>query len=267
MSDAFSGNLSQFKLLDILRLLHASVRTGQLELTHEDSGRFAEIYLTNGQIIHALYDEYIGEEAIYALFAWSEGIFRFRAGEITDEQTTMLTTEEILAESVTYAADWESVRRVIPSRNTMFRLSSRPTKEFSLRSEDWAVLREIDGEKNVGEVADATQLTELHASRIIVRLFDLGLIEPAGEAIREEVIVETVDEAILNQVERELTVAIGPMAPIVLDDCAEMMGHKRHELPRDTVPAFLEQLAQEIPDNDRRVRFQESMLEIMKQLF
>lgn len=266
MSDAFSGNLSQFKLLDILRLLHASNRTGQLELTHED-GRFAEIFFSNGQVVHAIFEEYIGEEAIYALFSWIEGTFKFRSGDTTDEQTTMLTTEEILAESVTIAADWESVRRVIPSRNTIFKLASRPTKEFSLRAEDWAVLREVDGEKTVAEVADATQLNELYASRIIVRLFDLGLVEAAGEAAPMQDIVDTVDESMLNQVEKELTVAIGPMAPIVIDDCAEMMGHKRSDLPRDMVPAFLERLAEEIPDNDRRVRFQESMLEIMKQLF
>lgn len=266
MSDAFSGNLSQFKLLDILRLLHASNRTGQLELSQED-GAFAEIYFINGQIKHAIYEEYFGEEAIYALFSWGDGTFKFRSGEVTDEETTMLSTEEIIAESVTYAADWESVRRVIPSKNTIFKLSTRSSREFSMRAEDWAVLREIDGYKSIKEVAEATQLTELQASRIIVRLYDLGLVEIAGEATPVEETVDTVDESILNQVEKELTVAIGPMAPIVIDDCAEMLGHKRSELPRDFVPALLERLAEEIPDNDRRVRFQESMLEIMKQLF
>jgi hypothetical protein len=266
MSDAFSGNLSQFKLLDIMRLLHSSNRTGQLELEHSD-GRFAEIFFANGEIVHALYDIYFGEEAIYALFSWADGTFRFFSNEITDEQTTMLTTEEILIESVTIAADWESVRRVIPSRNTIFRLSSRPNREFSLRSEDWAVLREVDGEKTVAEVADAIQLDELSTSRIIVRLFDLGLVESAGEAIPREFIVETVSEELLIKVEKELTIAIGPMAPIIMDDCAEMLGHKRSELPREVVPSLLERLAEEIPDTQRRVRFQESMLEIMKQLF
>jgi hypothetical protein len=266
MSDAFSGNLSQFKLLDILRLLHASNRTGLLELTQDD-GHFGEIYFVSGQATHAIYEEYIGEEAIYALFSWVDGTFRFRSSEITDEQTTMLTTEEILAESVTYAADWESVRRVIPSRNTLFQLSSRPTKEFSLRSEDWAVLREVDGEKNVGEIADATQLGELQASRILVRLFDLGLIESAGESSSHQSYIESVDEAIIDQVEKDLTIAIGPMAPIVIDDCAEMLGHHRNELPKDMLPSLIEKLAEEIPDSDRRVRFQESMLEIMKRLF
>ncbi|MCS6884595.1 MAG: DUF4388 domain-containing protein [Acidobacteriota bacterium] len=265
MSDAFSGNLSQFKLLDILRLLHASNRTGQLELTQED-GSFAEIYFVNGQIKHAIYEEYFGEEAIYALFSWAEGTFKFRSGEVTDEETTMLTTEEIIAESVTYAADWESVRRVIPSRNTVFKLSARSSRDFSMRAEDWAVLREVDGYKSVKEIAEATQLTELQASRIMVRLYDLGLIEIGGEAEPIQQVVETVDESILSRVERELTVAIGPMAPIVMDDCVEMLGHKRSEFPKEYFPALLERLAEEIPDSDRRVRFQESMLEIMKQV-
>ncbi|MBL8150568.1 MAG: DUF4388 domain-containing protein [Blastocatellia bacterium] len=266
MSDAFSGNLSQFKLLDVLRLLHASNRTGQLELSQDD-GHYGEIYFVSGQITHALYDEYIGEEAIYALFAWAEGTFRFRASETTDEQTTMLTTEEILAECVTYATDWESVRRVIPSRNTIFKVSSRSSREFSMRSEDWAILREVDGLKSVRELSEATQLTELQTSRILVRLCDLGLVEASGEAAPEENIIDAVDEAILNQVEKDLTVAIGPMAPIVIDDCIEMLGYRRSEVPKDMVPSLLERLAEEIPDNDRRVRFQESMLEIMKQLF
>jgi hypothetical protein len=110
-------------------------------------------------------------------------------------------------------------------------------------------------------------MSELDASRILVRLFDLGLIELAERTMDDTPAVEVVEEKILRQVEKELMVAIGPMAPIVLDDCAEMMGHRREDLPRDMVPAFLEQLAQEIPDSERRIRFQESMLEIMKQLF
>ena len=55
MAEALTGNLAQLKLLDILRLLHLSGRTGQLELT-TDEGEFGEIYLVNGQITHALFE-------------------------------------------------------------------------------------------------------------------------------------------------------------------------------------------------------------------
>src|SRR5262245_8839323 len=108
MADALTGNLSQLKLIDVLRLLHLSGRTGQLELTTDD-GMFGEIYLVRGQISHALYEEWIGEEAVYGLFSWAEGTFRFHAEETTDEMTVSLGTADILQEAATYASEWEAV--------------------------------------------------------------------------------------------------------------------------------------------------------------
>ncbi len=266
MSDAFSGNLTQLKLIDVLRLLHASNRTGQLELTHDDS-RTGEIYFVGGQMTHAAYEEYFGEEAVYTLFSWGAGTFRFRAGEETDEQTISLSTEEILLECVTYATEWESVRRVIPSPNTIFRLSARSMREFSLRAEDWMVIQNLDGQRTVVEIAEITHLNELYTSKIIVRLFDLGLVEFVGEQVPQQEIVDTVPDALMDQVEKELTRAIGPMGPIVLDDISEVLGYKRSQLPRDVVPALAERLAEEIPDPTRRVKFQEAMLDVMQKLF
>ncbi|HMV98952.1 MAG TPA: DUF4388 domain-containing protein [Acidobacteriota bacterium] len=268
MTDAFSGNLSQLKLIDVLRLLHASNRTGLLELTHDD-GRTGEIYIESGQISHAMYEEYIGEEAIYNLFSWGAGMFRFRSGEVTDERTTSISTEEILLECVTYATEWESIRRVIPSPNTIFRLRSswNQVREVSLRAEDWMVIQNMDGLRTVAEIAEITQLNELYTSKVIVRLFDLGLVEFVGEQEPEEEIIDSVPEELLLRIEKELTRAIGPMGPIVLDDSAESLGFKRSQLPRDMMPALAERLAEEIPDTVRRVNFQEAMLEIMQKLY
>ncbi|MBX7223263.1 MAG: DUF4388 domain-containing protein [Blastocatellia bacterium] len=266
MSDAFSGNLAQLKLIDVLRLLHASNRTGLLELEHED-GRIGEIYIVSGQITHALYEEYIGEEAIYTLFSWGAGTFRFRSGEVTDEQTTTLSTEEILLECVTYATEWESVRRVIPSPHTIFRLSPRTKYEVSLRAEDWMVIQNMDGQRTVADIAEITHLNELYTSKVIVRLFDLGLVEFVGEQQPQEEIIDSIPEELMNRVEKELIRAIGPMGPIVLDDCSENLGYRRTLLPRDMMPSLAERLAEEIPDNDRRVKFQEAMLDIMQKLY
>jgi|GEM_PF-508687 hypothetical protein len=268
MSNAFSGNLAQLKLMDVLRLLHASNRTGILELVHED-GRQGEIYFDNGQIIHAVYEDAIGEDAVYGLFSWASGTFSFTATDTspTDERTTYLQTEEILLECVTYATEWESVRRVVPSSRAVFRLSSRPMREFSLRAEDWSVIQNLDGVRTVSEIGDLTQLNELMASKVIVRLYDLGLVEFVGERQEDSIPVETVSEDILHQTERELTRAIGPMAPIVLEDCAEGLGYKLRQLPKDMMPSLAERLAEEIPDNERRVKFQEAMLEIMQHLY
>ena len=61
--------------------------------------------------------------------------------------------------------------------------------------------------------------------------------------------------------------AIGPMASIVVEDCAEQMGHSRASIPKDSVPELIERLANEIPDPNRRTKFQEAMLERMRNLY
>lgn len=267
MTEALTGNLAQLKLIDILRLLHVSNRTGQLELTSDD-GKFGEIYLVNGQITHSLYEEWIGEEAVYGLFSWAEGTFRFHAEETTDEQTVSLDTKQILEEAATYAVEWEKIRHVVPSSNAIFKLAGRPTAEVQLRAEDWSVLTQLDGEKTVMEIAEASQLNELFTSKIICRLSELGLIELSAIQMAEAApALDVVDESFLAQVESDLMQAIGPMAAIVVDDCAEQMGHTRGELPKDAVPELVERLANEIPDPARRTKFQEAMLDRMKDLY
>jgi len=267
MAEALSGNLSQLRLIDILRLMHLSGRTGQLELTSED-GKFGEIYLVGGQISHALYEEWIGEEAVYGLFSWAEGTFRFHTDETTDERTVSLPTDQILEEASTYSSEWEKIRKTVPSSNAIYRLASRPSADVQLRAEDWSVLTQLDGEKTILEIADASQLNELFTSKIICRLYELGLIELVAVQVAEATpVVDAIDESFLRQVEADLMQAIGPMASIVVDDCAEQMGHGRSSIPKEAVPELVERLANEIADANRRNRFQESMLERMKDLY
>lgn len=267
MIEALTGNLAQLRLIDILRLLHLSERTGQLELTSDD-GKFGEIYLVTGQISHALYEEWIGEEAVYGLFSWAEGTFRFHADETTDEQTVSLDTKQILEEASTYASEWERIRQVVPSSNAVYRLASRPSADVQLRAEDWSVLTQLDGEKTIMEIAEASQLNELFTSKIISRLHELGLIELVAVQMAEPApLVDVVDGAFISQIESDLMQAIGPMASIVVEDCAEQMGHSRDGVPKDAVPELVERLANEIPDNARRTKFQEAMLDRMRNLY
>jgi hypothetical protein len=130
------------------------------------------------------------------------------------------------------------------------------------------VLTQLDGEKTILEIADASQLNELFTSKIICRLCELGLIELVAIQVAEAYpAADYVDESFIRQVETDLIKAIGPMASIVVDDCAEQMGHARATLPKDAVPELIERLANEIPDSARRNKFQEAMLERMKDLY
>jgi|CXWK01.1.fsa_nt_gi hypothetical protein len=267
MAEALSGNLAQLKLIDILRLLHLSGRTGQLELTTED-GKFGEIYLVGGLVSHALYEEWIGEEAVYGLFSWGEGTFRFHSDETTDERTVSLGTDQIIEEAATYASEWERIRTVVPSSSAIYRLAARPSADVQLRAEDWSVLTQLDGEKTILEIAEASQLNELFTSKIISRLHELGLIELVAVQMAEPApAADFVDDGFIAAVEADLIQAIGPMASIVVEDCAEQMGHGRGSIPKDAVPELIERLANEIPDSARRTKFQEAMLERMRNMY
>ena len=75
MAEGLRGNLQQLPLLDILRMLSMSGRTGRLDITQP--GKTGEIYLEKGAIIHSVSGAQIGEKGVYTLMGWLEGEFIF----------------------------------------------------------------------------------------------------------------------------------------------------------------------------------------------
>src|SRR5205085_3926657 len=114
-----------------------------------------------------------------------EGTFSFHSDETTDERTVSLSAPQILEESATYSAEWERIRRVIPSSSAIYRLAARPSSEIQLRAEDWSVLTQLDGEKTVSDIAEISGLNELFTSKVICRLYELGLLELVAVQVAE----------------------------------------------------------------------------------
>lgn len=68
-----SGNLSEMSLPDIIQILGAGGRTGVVSIV--SGSEKAEIFLENGRIVNAVLGDQKGEEAFYAIVAWTEGEF------------------------------------------------------------------------------------------------------------------------------------------------------------------------------------------------
>jgi len=68
-----SGSLSEMSLPDIVQILGAGRRT--CLLTIQSNSDKADIYLEDGRIVNAVYDDMKGEEAFYAIIGWTEGTF------------------------------------------------------------------------------------------------------------------------------------------------------------------------------------------------
>src|SRR5687767_11337103 len=82
---AFQGSLKELPLPDIIQLVSVSGKTGKFTLTRE--GDRGYIYLKNGQMVHALVSDLVGEEAIFSLAIWNQGEFQFNPAEEPDRQT------------------------------------------------------------------------------------------------------------------------------------------------------------------------------------
>ena len=71
---ALVGNLKDIKLPSLIQL--NCMEHNNAKLSIERAGKFGFIYFESGQVTHAEYDPYIGEEAVYKLLALFEGKFK-----------------------------------------------------------------------------------------------------------------------------------------------------------------------------------------------
>lgn len=91
MESAVQGTLEQvFEFMDFLR---ARRETGRLNLYSGDKS--IELYLQDGQLVHASSESAQGDDAVYEALSWDEGRFEFSA-EVQTEARTIDQAEEML---------------------------------------------------------------------------------------------------------------------------------------------------------------------------
>ena len=94
----FTGKLDQFDLVDIIQLCCISKRTGRLQIAR--GVERGVLYLRNGQIIHAVSGELVGDTAAYEIIGWSSGQFSFDDSLQPEEQTIQSGWEHLVMEAV-----------------------------------------------------------------------------------------------------------------------------------------------------------------------
>jgi len=96
MQEGLYGKLSDLSLIDVLQLLMMNKKTGQLTLTAGEEK--AEMVFNDGKLTHAEYKQFVGEEAVYNLGEWKDGVFRFESCEINVVPTIHTTTMNVVME-------------------------------------------------------------------------------------------------------------------------------------------------------------------------
>ncbi len=263
MPEGLTGSLAQLPLVDLLKMLVAGGQTGRLELS---SGLdLGDLYLHHGQVVHAEAGGEWGEPAFMRLVTWPNGQFRFIPGEPAPERTITRPLEQLIAEAARIASEREAIRRVVPSMDVVPRLARRaPAPTITIDAADWELIALLDGARTAASLATALGVDDFETMRRLYRLKLAGLVElekpqqlaPAARALAGPQFFQALHTAV--------AAAVGPLAEIIIDDCLDALGHTRQDFPRDGIARLAEAISNEITDPEKRVRFQQTMLAMLR---
>jgi CheY-like chemotaxis protein len=92
------GSLLQMNVIDLVQSLEMGRKSCALTLSNVEEK--CEMYFTEGQVIHAEYGSWTGDEAVFQVLRWTEGNFQIDFDRKTTKQTTTLNTQGLLMEGL-----------------------------------------------------------------------------------------------------------------------------------------------------------------------
>jgi hypothetical protein len=254
------GNLSQINFNDLLLLATTGKKSGILKLNR--GKETVEIFIRDGNFVHANCPIGEGEKALLYPVTWGEGSFNLSADGTAPKATITKTSVEVLEEVKAMTREWEVILDVIPSGKAIFRiadLSEDNTGPVTVPNVGWRVLSKLDGVRTVQEVAELLRIPFAYTAKVIYSLHKSGLVVAAGPAIKPP--NEIVPPALLNRVTSILTDVIGPMAPLVLRDQIEALGESPESLPEAKLDELIALVGREITDGKLKNKFEQSMIQ------
>lgn len=139
------------------------------------------------------------------------------------------------------------------------RVMRQDAGEVSFDPQMLATFMELDGKKNLAAVAKKTGQKMSSIREAVSKLLRLKLIEPVTSAI------SVLDREFISTLQKELSLAIGPLAEIVIEDAAGDLGHDLFRFPSQRAAELVELIGREIKRGDKRVVFTQNMVAAIKE--
>lgn len=105
-----SGSLSEMSLPEMVQVLWHGRKTGSLRIQAQKVN--GEIHFSDGQIVHAAWDQLAGEEAFYRMITLKEGDFHLETGGDLPQRTIMISPEALLLEGMRLLDEGRSTTNV-----------------------------------------------------------------------------------------------------------------------------------------------------------
>lgn len=92
------GSLAQMNVIDLMQSLEMGRKSCLLALSNENDK--CDVYFSEGQVVHAVYGELKGDEAVFKVLRWNGGNFQLDFEGRTTETSTKLNTQGLLMEGL-----------------------------------------------------------------------------------------------------------------------------------------------------------------------
>lgn len=247
---SLDGSLEDFDLADVLQLIHIGARTGVLTLTHEKNT--ARIFFHGGEPVHAESASLVGENAVYNIFNWRKGHFRFDTSATTNLQTINTGCQNLIMEATRRIDEWSKLKEIIPSLRAVIGFESDPgerSSNITLKTNEWRILSLVNGHKTVEDVINESGFSEFETTKILSGLISSGLLKVVGEKTTEEIARERKTGSSTSGIRDILTRISGPTGvgtagmPVAeeMDMGTSLAGHDRSQVIQVFVNTMLDE--------------------------
>ena len=155
---------------------------------HQRGVRLGEILVRQGALTEQDLQRYVSmqiEEAVYYLFAWSQGSFHFDPDQKPDEGGLLVNipAESLLLEGARRVDEWSLIEKKIPSFDLVFQVNKVPgeEEEVELTRQQKKLLPLIDGRRSVEDIIHESGLVEFDVGKALYGLIQAGFVEKGGK--------------------------------------------------------------------------------------
>lgn len=182
---SLQGSLKHLHLADVIQLISVSGKTGKFHLKKDN--HVGEIFLKDGNIVHAILDDISGEEAVYELAIWKDGEFHFEPDIEPGARTISKSNTNLLMEAARRQDEWRVLEKKVPSLELIpeFVVDQGEERQIQLNTSEWVILSKINGKQDIRTIAKTCNLSIFDVSKLLYGLITHGLItlkQPAAPA-------------------------------------------------------------------------------------
>ena len=177
---ALNGPLHELPLNDIISLVELGKQTGAAEIKSAINGRpiIGRIYFRAGNVVHAELVDLPAEEALFTMFALTDGHFEFLNGEQPPREEIKRNNVMLIMMGINRADEMKKIKEIIPSTDLVpVMVDNLISAQVNLTSDEWKVLTAINGKDNIETISRITRLGDFRTRKAIAHLLEQGVIE------------------------------------------------------------------------------------------